>query len=289
MDPKQTDAVEEIIAQMARSSGGARRPWRFVACYDGFCLLTWSAVLLSAMLALKAGGLNDVFDASAKFAAVGQVARGLEMVLPHAWLRRRMKSPLFFGPQVIARLWILLAAALAREAAARTTKFAGLMILSWAVLEVLRYSFYVALRNFEKLPFLLWWVRYSAFYVLFPAVVVGEVFTALCTIYPDLYPALVDVYPALVAGEVSPCIVHHLNPGCKPFPDLPALLRQPALLGTWHWPLEMGLRFIVIVELTFMHIGFSKSVSDRRWVLRAIKPDSPWMRFLLFYLPVFQL
>ena len=200
-----------------------------------------------------------------------------------------MKSPLFFGPQVIARLWILLAAALAREAAARTTKFAGLMILSWAAVEVLRYSFYVALENLEKVPFLLWWVRYTAFYVLFPAVVVGEVFTALCTIHPDLYPAL-------VAGKVftALCTVHQDPDLCPSTVDL-AAVRQPTLLGTWHWPLEMGLRFIVIGELLYMHIGFSESVSDRRWVLGAAKPvdgrNSPSIRtrFLWMYHPYFQL
>jgi len=51
---------------------------------------------------------------------------------------------------------------------------AGLMIISWSLVEVVRYAFYVFTLTRGKVPYPLFWLRYSLFYVLYPSGITGE-------------------------------------------------------------------------------------------------------------------
>jgi len=53
-----------------------------------------------------------------------------------------------------------------------------LLLFSWAITEVVRYSFYT-LYLFQAVPYLLSWLRYSLFIVLYPSGVSGEVGTIM--------------------------------------------------------------------------------------------------------------
>jgi len=59
--------------------------------------------------------------------------------------------------------------------AAQTHWAFTLMVLSWALVEVPRYAFYVVKTVADDVPFPLKWLRYSLFIVLYPSGITGEV------------------------------------------------------------------------------------------------------------------
>ena len=56
------------------------------------------------------------------------------------------------------------------------TEWAALCVIPWSIAEVIRYSFYL-LKEFGIEIRLLTWLRYSAFIVLYPFGVAGELLT----------------------------------------------------------------------------------------------------------------
>lgn len=77
---------------------------------------------------------------------------------------------------------------------------AGLMIISWSLVEIVRYLFYVFALvtgdSTKKTPYLLFWLRYSLFAVLYPTGITGEL-TVFFNAASD--PAFVAAYGPMVA------------------------------------------------------------------------------------------
>ena len=116
--------------------------------------------------------------ASRLFAAVGdlltllQSAALLEVVLAAVGL---VRAPLATTAlQVGARLLVLLGVTRLVPAAQTDWGFV-VMALAWALVEVPRYSFYVAKLLMPKPPAALTWLRYSLFIFLYPPGIAGEV------------------------------------------------------------------------------------------------------------------
>jgi len=89
--------------------------------------------------------------------------------------------------QVLSRLQVLLVYYLVPES--RLTVGNYYMLMAWCLVEVVRYPF-LGLKTVSAPPFFLTWLRYSAFYVLYPLGVYGEMLV--------LYSAL----PAIASRKV---------------------------------------------------------------------------------------
>eukprot|EP00274_Cyanoptyche_gloeocystis_P007642 CAMPEP_0196661002 /NCGR_PEP_ID=MMETSP1086-20130531/42138_1 /TAXON_ID=77921 /ORGANISM="Cyanoptyche gloeocystis , Strain SAG4.97" /LENGTH=204 /DNA_ID=CAMNT_0041995687 /DNA_START=94 /DNA_END=708 /DNA_ORIENTATION=- len=85
-----------------------------------------------------------------------------------------VKSPtLPTALQVAGRMTVLwLVADLAAET--RDTPFLSMMLISWSLVEVPRYSYY-ALNLVGKTPYAILWLRYSLFLLLYPFGIAGEI------------------------------------------------------------------------------------------------------------------
>jgi len=57
----------------------------------------------------------------------------------------------------------------------------SLMLFSWSITEVIRYSFY-ALSQLDSVPYPLGWLRYTLFIILYPSGVAGEIGTILASL-----------------------------------------------------------------------------------------------------------
>jgi hypothetical protein len=145
----------------------------YLILYNLACCAGWAAVLL---LSKQAESLGAVYSAPgvASMLAFVQSAAILEIV--HAALGL-VRSPVFVTTlQVGSRIAALFA--IYNSPNAQSQFGAGLMILSWALVEVPRYAFYVAALitgdATKKTPYPLFWLRYSLFAVLYPTGITGE-------------------------------------------------------------------------------------------------------------------
>jgi Protein tyrosine phosphatase-like protein, PTPLA len=87
---------------------------------------------------------------------------------------------------------------------------AGLMILSWASVEVPRYAFYVAALvtgdSNKKTPYPLFWLRYSLFAVLYPTGIAGELMVFFAAAYDPKFVEMVSPAGTIFYARVLPAI-----------------------------------------------------------------------------------
>jgi very-long-chain (3R)-3-hydroxyacyl-CoA dehydratase len=161
----------------------------YLGLYNLGCMASWAYALFLAVgsLARTGGDLTQVWaDASAP-AELAQWAMLLEVV--HA-LTGAVRSPVFtVFLQVMSRIVALGVVIVSPEV--RTTWSCGLMLLSWSLVEVPRYAFYlnalVSPKGSEGTLYPVFWLRYSLFYLLYPTGITGEcatMFAACSTASP---------------------------------------------------------------------------------------------------------
>ena len=165
----------------------------YLACYNFLSALAWLAVLramflhfsaaagaargtpLSRLWASLPGASRGLYDSVGGLLTVVQAAALLEIA--HAALGL-VRSPLATTAlQVCARLTVLVGVTRASADAQRDWGFA-LMAVSWSLVEVPRYAFYLLKLvpgDESAVPYWLAWLRYSLFIVLYPPGIVGEV------------------------------------------------------------------------------------------------------------------
>lgn len=153
----------------------------YLVLYNLSCCAGWAIVLAIAIqTVISSSGLVDglcsvyAADGLAKYLTIVQAAALLEIL--HAAVGF-VRSPVFVTTmQVGSRIAALFAIVNSPESQVQFG--AGLMILSWASVEVPRYAFYVAAiitgDATKKTPFPLFWLRYSLFAVLYPTGITGE-------------------------------------------------------------------------------------------------------------------
>lgn len=153
----------------------------YLVAYNIACCAGWAIVLSSALQivlnhGLSFSALEKVYDAPALSSTLTRVQTAALLEIAHAALGL-VRSPVFITSlQVGSRIAALFAVTHSPEAAHQYG--AGMMILSWALVEVPRYAFYVAALitgdATKKTPFPLFWLRYSLFAVLYPTGIFGE-------------------------------------------------------------------------------------------------------------------
>ena len=153
----------------------------YLVAYNVACCAGWAMVLSLAIQTLINEGISfqslaSIYDAPslAKTLTYVQTAALLEIV--HAVIGF-VRSPVVITTlQVGSRIAALFALTQSNMAAHQFG--AGMMILSWAAVEVPRYAFYVAALitgdATKKTPYPLFWLRYSLFAVLYPTGICGE-------------------------------------------------------------------------------------------------------------------
>lgn len=145
----------------------------YLVAYNGACMLGWAYVLFLGVAALAAGkGLTSVWGAAALPLTIAQWAMCLEIVHAATGI---VPSPVFTTfLQVLSRIVVLVVAT--SVPASQGTIGAGVAVLSWGLVEVPRYAFYLA-NLLGGVPFPLFFARYSLFYVLYPSGILGEIGT----------------------------------------------------------------------------------------------------------------
>mmetsp|Transcript_3428 Transcript_3428/g.5679 ORF Transcript_3428/g.5679 Transcript_3428/m.5679 type:complete len:750 (-) Transcript_3428:81-2330(-) len=152
----------------------------YLVLYNSLCCVGWATVLAGAIKVLIGGdgsildSLANVYGPVATLLTITQSAALLEIMHSAVGL---VRSPvLVTAMQVSSRIFALVAVVYSPEAQAQWG--AGLMIISWSMVEVPRYAFYVSALitgdATKKSPYPLFWLRYSLFGVLYPTGITGE-------------------------------------------------------------------------------------------------------------------
>ena len=158
----------------------------YLVAYNLACASGWAAIVYVALPIVINALVTDpssVGDALSSVYAAEDLSTVLLYVQSAALLEivhaavGLVRSPVFVTTlQVGSRIAALFA--LTHSPASQVQFGAGMMILSWALVEVPRYLFYVfAIISGDatkKTPFPLFWLRYSLFAVLYPTGITGE-------------------------------------------------------------------------------------------------------------------
>lgn len=149
----------------------------YLVAYNMMCLALWSLAFVTGLKGYSRKGLGGVWGESGSFVLVGQFAMVLEIV--HAVLGLVRSPVLTTTIQVFSRLWVVVVPVIGSDCRIGDEKMPGLMVMSWASVEVVRYSFYLSSLLLAKVPYGLFWLRYTVFYVLYPTGITGELGTAM--------------------------------------------------------------------------------------------------------------
>ena len=171
----------------------------YLVLYNTACLLGWSYALAMGTKHMITGGeLTGVWIAAEPVLAMSQWAMSLEML--HA-LFKLVPSPFFVTfMQVMSRLILVVCILLAPSGSG--TWACGMMALSWSTVEVIRYAFYV---NNLLGPggqtgtlYPIFWLRYSAFALLYPTGITGEVLVMLASLSDPKFQAALGGFAPLL-------------------------------------------------------------------------------------------
>lgn len=137
----------------------------------------WAYVLFLALTCLSEG--KTPAEAWAAFGPALMIVQStMAFEILHAAVGM-VRSPLFVTfMQVSSRLWVVWGATFyVQECQEHWSLY--LMVISWCCAEVPRYLFYVSNLTMKTIPYPLFFVRYSAFMVLYPTGITGEIFQCL--------------------------------------------------------------------------------------------------------------
>ena len=172
----------------------------YLIAYNGGCMAGWGYALVLALMALATGGeLTGTWAAMGISVQAAQWAMALEIVHAAVGL---VRSPLLTTfMQVMSRLNLVFFILLAPSSS--STWGCGMMAISWALVEVPRYAFYlnnlVGPGGQAGTLYPIFWLRYSLFAILYPTGITGEILTMLaCLKDPAFASALGGFAPLLV-------------------------------------------------------------------------------------------
>mmetsp|Transcript_1398 Transcript_1398/g.1898 ORF Transcript_1398/g.1898 Transcript_1398/m.1898 type:complete len:754 (-) Transcript_1398:1762-4023(-) len=196
----------------------------YLVAYNAACCAGWAAVkfltVQSLVKNMSDGGMG-LFEADALvysspgvafWLTIAQTAALLEIF--HAAVKLVRSPVLVTAMQVMSRIVALVAITYSTEA--QNQWGAGLMIGSWAAVEVPRYAFYVAALitgdATKKTPYPLFWLRYSLFAILYPTGIVGELSVFLAAAKDPEFVAKFTPAAAVLYGTVLPIIYFFGSP-----------------------------------------------------------------------------
>ena len=167
----------------------------YLVLYNASCMLGWASALVLAVQSLLAtgGDLTQVWAATGLTLQVSQWAMCLEIVHAATGMVRSPVVTVFL--QVMSRLVLVVVCLLSPASSA--TWWCGMMAISWSLVEVPRYAFYL---NGLLGPggqagtlYPVFWLRYSLFSILYPTGISGEVGTMLTALSDPVFLVRVRV------------------------------------------------------------------------------------------------
>jgi hypothetical protein len=167
----------------------------YLIAYNAACCGGW-AYVLSLALPSVIGNVSSPLEALSQVYAVPNLALALNIVQSAALMEivhaavGLVRSPLVVtAMQVGSRIAAIFA--ITNSPQAQVQFGAGLMVISWALVEVPRYAFYVAALvtgdATKKTPYPLFFLRYSLFAILYPTGITGEVTVFLAASKDDAF------------------------------------------------------------------------------------------------------
>lgn len=163
--------------------GGAKS--QYLICYNVVSALGWAFVLARVVPHLLTGvSTKQLYEEVVDHLQLVQTMAVLEIVHAATGL---VRSPVFTTAQQVASrlfiVWGILHAVPAATAESSLVLYSFgsrqlslnlyCLLLAWSVTEVIRYPFY-AMKEFEDVPFVITWLRYTTFIVLYPLGVASE-------------------------------------------------------------------------------------------------------------------
>ncbi|KAK9670678.1 hypothetical protein RND81_13G217300 [Saponaria officinalis] len=144
----------------------------YLSLYNWTVCFGWVQVLYFAVKTLKESGHEHVYDAVERPLQLAQTAAFLEII--HG-LIGLVRSPISATlPQIGSRLYVTWGI-LYSFPETRTHMLVSSLVISWAITEIIRYSFFGMKEVFGSAPSLLQWLRYSSFLLLYPTGISSEV------------------------------------------------------------------------------------------------------------------
>lgn len=152
----------------------------YLVAYNGFMFTGWGLILYRMARHLLVGEtihmptqdtVATVYPVIEKMLVVFQTGAVAEVL--HS-LFGLVRSPVFTTfAQVLSRLIVLYGALEIGPTSSRSSVFLVQMVTAWCLSEIIRYSFY-AFNLMGRTPSFLVWLRYSAFLILYPMGISGE-------------------------------------------------------------------------------------------------------------------
>lgn len=169
---------------------------KYLSVYNGILAVLWSVVLYNTLSDVQA-----VLDPESPDKLTNYYTTKVYDGYPHKFLVRLqlfnavmetghvitglVKSPLAtIGLQFSARLLITAGIAHKVPESPGNSHFAAFVTLSlaWSITEIIRYGFYLLKLTRSDVPYQLTWLRYTAFYVLYPAGLFSESYVVYLTL-----------------------------------------------------------------------------------------------------------
>ncbi|GMJ04022.1 PEPINO, PASTICCINO 2 [Hibiscus trionum] len=144
----------------------------YLSIYNWIVFIGWSQVLFLALKTLKESGHEHVYNAVEKPLLLAQSAAVLEILHGLTGLVRSPVSSTL--PQIGSRLYLTWGI-LWSFPDIRTHVLVTSLVISWAITEIIRYSFFGMKEAFGFAPSWHLWLRYSTFLVLYPTGISSEV------------------------------------------------------------------------------------------------------------------
>ncbi|PWV17301.1 putative protein tyrosine phosphatase [Trypanosoma cruzi] len=145
----------------------------YLLAYNGSMLTGWALILFKVVNHVASGkNVWDVYPLIARLLLVFQGGAVMEII--HAMLGLVRSPVLTTFMQVSSRLIVLFGSLRIGPTDSRHSPFFTQMVVAWSLSEIIRYAFYATnLLDFK--PKILTWLRYTAFMLLYPVGISGEV------------------------------------------------------------------------------------------------------------------
>ncbi|KAK7196415.1 protein tyrosine phosphatase [Novymonas esmeraldas] len=145
----------------------------YLLAYNAGMCIGWGTILVKVVKHLASGGdVASVYPDIAQLLCVAQTGAITEIFHAAFGLVRSPVGTTFL--QVLSRLVVLYGAVRIGDKQVTSSPIFVQMLVAWCLSEIIRYSFYGAsLVNAKVAP--LTWLRYSAFMVLYPVGITGEI------------------------------------------------------------------------------------------------------------------
>ncbi|KAL4352364.1 hypothetical protein GQ457_06G043730 [Hibiscus cannabinus] len=144
----------------------------YLSVYNWIVFIGWFQVLFLALKTLKESGHEHLYNAVEKPLLLAQSAAVLEILHGLIGLVRSPVSSTL--PQIGSRLYLTWGI-LWSFPEIRTHVLVTSLVISWAITEIIRYSFFGMKEAFGFAPSWHLWLRYSTFLVLYPTGISSEV------------------------------------------------------------------------------------------------------------------